>query len=260
MGVVLTSRSARDMILEAPDTFAAHFDLVPAEAAALEAMAGDLATMMPGFVVKRERALRRALPRHLGCSARRRAPLVEDYSDAFAPVDSTLMRWLRFADFVVEETRELASELPLRRHHRRRRPVRAAAVAILHRRGAALARGRNAEPLDPRRIDPGRALWLHRSAAVETFGWDVRTVRDPRSSRGLRPDRASLLCFQQGEEGEGVTLRIDDEAARAVELIALRPGEVTAEKIGELTGTSRPPEMLVGKLIAQGAVRGTPPW
>jgi hypothetical protein len=57
-----------------------------------------------------------------------------------------------------------------------------------------------------------------------------------------------------------VTLRIDDEAARAVELIALRPGEVTAARIGELTGTSRSPEMLLGKLIAQGAISGTPPW
>jgi len=116
------------------------------------------------------------------------------------------------------------------------------------------------EPLDPRRIDPGRLLWLHRSAAVETFGWDVRTVRGPDILPRLRPDRASLLCFQRGEEGEGVTLRIDDEAAHAVELIALRPGEVTAARIGELTGTSRSPEMLLGKLIAQGAISGTPPW
>src|SRR5215471_13049872 len=112
IGVVLTSRSARDMILEAPDSFAAHFDLVPAEAAALKVMATDLTTLMPGFVVKRERSLRRSFPVTLALLGAEATPLVEDYSDAFAPVDSSLEEWLRFGDFLVEETRELASELP----------------------------------------------------------------------------------------------------------------------------------------------------
>jgi hypothetical protein len=186
-------------------------------------------------------------------------PLVEDYSDAFAPVDSSLEEWLRFGDFLVEETRECAGELPY-----------GDVIADVARFERLRLRSVTTEgplwpepervPLDPRRIDPVRALWLHRSAAVETFGWDVRTVRGPEILPRLRPDRANLLCFQQGEEGEVVIRRIDDEAARAVELIALRPGEVTAAKIGELTGTSRSPELLLGKLIAQGAVRGAPPW
>jgi hypothetical protein len=259
MGVAVTSRSARDMLLEAPDTFAAHFDLVPAEAAALKVMAADLAALMPGFVVKRERSLRRSFPVTLALLGDEGTPLVEDYSDAFAPVDSMLEEWLRFGDFVVEETRDLASELPyggiiadVARFERLR--LRSVTTE------GPLWPEPEREPLDPRRVDPGRALWLHRSAACETFGWDVRTVRTADILPRLRPDRASLLCFQRGESGEGVTLRIDDEAARAVELIALRPGEVTGAQISELTGTSRPVEMLLGKLIAQGAVRGTPPW
>jgi hypothetical protein len=259
IGVVLTSRSARDMILEAPDTFAAHFDLVPAEAAALKVMATDLTTLMPGFVVKRERSLRRSFPVTLTLLGPEATPLVEDYSDAFAPVDSSLEEWLRFGDFLVEETQELASELPygdviadVARFERLR--LRSATTE------GPLWPEPERVPLDPRRIDPGRALWVHRSATVETFGWDVRTVRNAQVLPRLRPDRASLLCFQGGEEGEVVILRIDDEAARAVELIALRPGEVTAAEIGKLTGTSRPVEMLLGKLVAQGAVRGAPPW
>jgi hypothetical protein len=259
IGVVLTSRSARDMILEAPDTFAAHFDLVPAEATALKVMADDLATLMPGFVIKRERSLRRSFAVTLALLGAEASPLIEDYSDAFAPVDSSLQEWLRFGDFVVEETRELAAELPygdviadVARFERLR--LRSATTE------GPLWPEPERDPLDPRRIDPGRALWLHRSAAVETFGWDVRTVRGPEILPRLRPDRANLLCFQRGEEGEGATLRIDDEAARAIELIALRPGEATAAMIGELTGTGRSPEMLLGKLIAQGAVRGAPPW
>ena len=259
IGVVLTSRSARDMILEAPDSFAAHFDLVPAEAAALKVMATDLTTLMPGFVVKRERSLRRSFPVTLALLGAEATPLVEDYSDAFAPVDSSLEEWLRFGDFLVEETRELASELPYgdviadvaRFERLRLRSATAEGPLWPEPEGA---------PLDPRRIDPGRALWLHRSAAVETFGWDVRTVRNAQILPRLRPGLANLLCFQGGEEGDVVILRIDDDAARAVELIALQPGEVTAAKIGELTGTSRSPEMLLGKLIAKSAVRGAPPW
>jgi hypothetical protein len=259
MGVVLTSRSARDMILEAPDAFAAHFDLVPAEAAALAAMAGDLTALMPGFVHKRERGVRRGFTVTLALLGDEAMPLVEDYSDAFAPVDSSLAEMLRFADFLVEETQELAPELPygdiiadVARYER----LRARAFNT----EGPLWPTPEAEPLDPYRIDPGRPLWLHRSAAVETFGWDVRTVRGPDILPRLRPDRANLLCFQRGEEGDGVVLRIDDEAGRAVELIALRPGEVTAPQVREQTGTSRSPEVLLGKLIAQGAVRGTPPW
>src|SRR5215471_17053986 len=83
IGVVLTSRSARDMILEAPDSFAAHFDLVPAEAAALARMAGDLAQLTPGFLQKRERSLRRTFAITLSLMGDEATPLVEDYSDAF---------------------------------------------------------------------------------------------------------------------------------------------------------------------------------
>jgi hypothetical protein len=255
IGVVLTSRSARDMILEAPDSFAAHFDLAPAEAAALAQMAGDLVSLTPGFLQKRERGLRRTFAVTLSLLGDEVDPLVEDYSDAFAPVDSTAAETLRFADFLVEETRELAGELPygeivadVARYERLR--IRAFTAE-----GPLWPEPERA-PLDPRHLDQGRPLWLHRSAAVEAFGWDVRTVRSPQILPRLRPDPANLLCFQRGEEGEGVVLRIDDESARAVELIALRPGEVNAAEIGEIIGSHRPPEALLGKLIAQGVIRG----
>ena len=255
MGVVLTSRSARDMILEAPDSFAAHFDLAPAEAAALARMADDLAQLTPGFLQKRERSLRRTFAITLSLMGDEATPLVEDYSDAFAPVDSSAAETLRFADFLVEETRELASELPygdivadVARYERLR-------IRAFMAEGPLWPKAEET-PLDPRRIDGDRPLWLHRSAAVEAFGWDVRTVRGPQILPRVRPDPANLLCFQQGEEGQGVVLRIDDESARAVELIALRPGEVSASEIGEIIGSSRSPEVLLGKLIARGVIKG----
>jgi hypothetical protein len=256
MGVVLTSRSARDMILEAPDSFAAHFDLTPAETTTLAEMASDLAGLMPGFVHKRERGLRRALGVTLSLLGDEATPLVEDYSDAYAPVDSSSAETLRFADFMVEETRELAGQLPyghiiadVARFERQR-------IRSFSTEGPLWPEPERA-PLDPRRIDRGRPLWLHRSASVEAYGWDVRTVRSPQVLPRVRPDPASLLCFLRGETGEGTVLRIDDQCARAVELIALRPGEITAAEIGEITGSKRVPEVLLGKLIAQGAVRGT---
>jgi hypothetical protein len=257
MGVVLTSRSARDMILEAPGDFAGHFDLDPPEVAALTLMAGDLAELMPGFVQKRERGLRRGLGITLTLLGDDEGTdLVEDYSDAYAPVDSTAAEMLRFAGFLVDETRELASRLPY-----------GDIIADVARFERLRIQSFNTEgplwpepepgPLDPRQIDRDRLLWLHRSAAVETFGWDVRTVRSPEVLRRVRPDPANLLCFQRGDEGEGVTLRVDDETAQAIGLIASRPGEITAAGIVETIGTDRSPEMLLGKLIAQGVVRGT---
>ena len=174
-------------------------------------------------------------------------------------MDSSAAETLRFGDFLVEETSELAGELPygdivadVARFERLR-------LRSFMSEGPLWPKPEEA-PLDPRQIDRSRPLWLHRSAAVEAFGWDVRTVRSPQMLPRLRPDPANLLCFQRGEEGEGVVLRIDDETARAVELIALRPGEVTAARIGEIIGSKRSPEALLGKLIAQGAVRGTEPW
>jgi hypothetical protein len=259
MGVVLTSRSARDMLLEAPDSYAAHFDLAPAEAAALARMASDLASLTPGFISKRERGIRRAFAITLSLLGDEATPLVEDYSDAFAPVDSSAAETLRFGDFLVEETRELADQLPygdivadVARFERMR--MRSFMTE------APLWPKLEEAPLDPRQIDRSRPLWLHRSAAVEAFGWDMRTVRNPQILPRLRPDPANLICFQRGEEGDGATLRIDDEIARAVELIALRPGEVTASGIGDIIGSARSPEALLGKLIAQGAVKGAEPW
>lgn len=255
MGVVLTSRSARDMILEAPDSFAAHFDLTPAETTTLAEMATDLAGLMPGFVRKRERGLRRAFGITLTLLGEEATPLVEDYSDAYAPVDSSAAETLRFADFVVEETRELAGQLPyghiiadVARFERQR-------IRSFSTEGPLWPELERA-PLDPRQIDRARPLWLHRSAAVEAYGWDVRTVRSPEILPRLRPDPANLLCFLRGETGEGTVLRVDDESARALELIALRPGEITAGQIGGIIGANRAPEVLLGKLIAQGAVRG----
>jgi hypothetical protein len=257
MGVALTSRSARDMVRDDPDSFAEHFNLAPAEAAALTLMASDLVDLMPGFVQKRERSLRQALRMTLGLLGNdEAADLIEDYSDAYAPVDSTAVDFLRFADFLVAETREIASRLPygdiiadVARFERLRMrsftaegPLWPAAEEV---------------PLNPRQIDQSRPLWLHRSAAVEAFGWDVRNARTRDILGRLRPDPANLLCFQRGDEGEGMTLRIDDEGARAVELIALRPGEMSASEIIETLGTSRSPEMLLGKLIAHGVIRGT---
>jgi len=111
-------------------------------------------------------------------------------------------------------------------------------------------------PLDPRRVDPARRLWLRHGTAVEKFGWDVRTVRSAQILPRLRPDPANLLCFQRGAEGEVAVLRIDDETARAVELIRSHPGQLTAGAMGAITGSGRLPEVLLGKLIAQGVIAG----
>jgi hypothetical protein len=255
MAAVLTSRSARDMILDAPDSYAAQFGLAPAESVALVRMAEDLADLMPGFVHKRERGLRGSFAVTLSLLEDNVDALVEGYSDAFAPVESTAADFLRFGDFLVEEIRGLADRLPY--------AGIVADVARLERLRIQVfnADGRlwpepDQAPLDPRRVDPARPLWLHRSAAVEAFGWDVRTVRSAQMLPRLRPDPTNLLCFQRGDKGEVVVLRIDDETARAVEVIGSRPGQLSAETIAVITGSGRAPEALLGKLITQGVIAG----
>jgi hypothetical protein len=255
MGVALTSRSGRDMILAAPDSYAAQFGLDPAETIVLARMAEDLASLMPGFVHKRERGLRRSFAVTLALLGDHVDALVEGYTDAFAPVESTAADFLRFADYLVEEIRELADRLPyaglvadVARFERLR-------IRVFNAEGP-LWPGPDQPPLDPRRVDPARLLWLHPSTAVAAFGWDVRTVRSAQILPRLRPDPTNLLCFQHGEEGEVVVLRIDDETARAVELIGSRPGQLSAETMGVITGSGRPPEVLLGKLIAQGVITG----
>jgi len=258
MGAVLTSRSARDMILGDPDGFAGYFDLTTAEAAALAGMAGDLSALMPAFVHKREQGLRRPFGVTLSLLAQAGVILTEDYSDMYAPLESAVADALRFSDFLVEKTQELAEQLPYgavildvaRFEQMRMRCFRTEGP---------LWPAPEEDPLDPRQIDPARPLWVHRSAAVRRFGWDVRTVRSARDLARLRPDPANLLCVQRDDDGEVVVLRIDGESAQAVERIAARPGEIRAAEIAGLAGSDRPPEALLGKLIAQGVIKGSQP-
>jgi hypothetical protein len=254
MGVVLTSRSARNMIKQAPGEYATYFDLTATEAEALAGMADDLAEITPGFITKRERALRRQLHVTIALLGNWGGDLVGDYIEAFQPVDSIGADCLRFADYMVDQIPELADEVPYT-------PI-ITDVARLER---MRARAFNTQwplwpepehPLNPRQIDPARTLWLLRSAAVEEFGCDVRAVRSAQMLPRLRPDPAHILCYQRMDDGEVTVLRVDDDTARAVEHIALRPGEFTAPQIGPLVGTTRTPEALLGKLITHGVIRG----
>jgi hypothetical protein len=258
IGVVLTSRSARDMVLDDPAGFAAHFSLNPDEVLALAAMSDDLVALMPGFVRKRERGLRQVLGLTLSLLGDDEATaLIEDYSDGYAPLPSTAADTLRFADFVIEQIREMADELPYG-------DIIADVARLQRLRLATFGTERplwpapEQAPLDPWHIDPERPLWLDASATVEDFGWDVRTVRSPAALPRLRPDPASLLFFQQPGASEVIILRVDSECAQAVRLIAARPGGLTAGQAGQLAGSHRPAEALLGKLIAHGVIKGTP--
>ena len=204
MGVVLTSRSARDMLLEAPDSYAAHFDLAPAEAALLAGMAADLVGLMPGFVQKRERSLRRTFAVTLSLLGAEATPLIEDYSDAYAPVDSSAAETLRFADFLVEEARELADGLPYGN-----------IVADVARYERLRLRSFMAEgplwptleeaPLDPRLIDRGRpalAAPQRRGRGVRV-GCPHRAVSTNPPPAAPRSSQPALLPAGRGRRGHG---------------------------------------------------------
>ena len=258
MGAVLTSRSARNMILDDPDGFAAYFSLSTSEAAALAGMAGDLAALMPTFVSKREAGLRRPFGVALSLLAETGAILVEDYSDAYAPPGSAVADAVRFADFLVEKVPEFAAQmqygdviLDVVRFEQMRLQC-AGTERPLH-------PVPEKDPLDPRRIDPGRFLWVRCSTAVRSFGWDVRTVHSRRDLPRLRPDPTHLLCAQRDDDGEVVVLRVDGQVSQIVGQIAARPGEISAAEVGELLGSNRSLEALLGKFVAQGIIRGTAP-
>jgi hypothetical protein len=257
MGAALTSRSARDMVADDPGAFATHFGLTPAETAVLAGMAGDLADLTPGFVHKRERGLRQALGVTLSLLGGEAAALIEDYAELYAPLSSHAEETLRFADFLVAQARELVGDLAYGEVIADVANFERLRLRSFHAEGPLWPEPEKT-PLDPGHIDPGRPLWLHRSAAVERFGWDVRSVRSPQALPRLRPDPANLLCVQREHDGEVLALRIGDEAARAVGLIAAQPGGLTAGQVMARTAPGRPPEEIIGKLIVQGAVRGEP--
>ncbi len=252
MGAVLTSHAARELVLRSAAEFTAHFDLSAQEAAALAAMAGDLAALTPGFVRKRERGLRAAMPVTWSVLASEAGKLAGDYLESRAPAASAALDALGFADYLVAAVSLLPDE----------RQDKGVIVDVVRlERLRLLVSGTewplrpepDEVPLDPRRIDPRRPLRLCPGAAVERFTFDVRTVRagSPAEMRArLRPDQANLLCFQRPADGEVVVRRIDDESARTVKLIGLRTGAVTAAGLGE-PGRSR-----LGKLVALGVIKG----
>jgi hypothetical protein len=256
MGAVLTSRSARDMIIDDPEGFAGYFSLTTEESAALACMAVDLAALTPSFVRKREQGLRWPFSTTLFLLAEQGTILTEEYSDMYAPLESAAADSLRFADFLVEQTRELAEHIPYGDVILDVARLEQLRMQCYWTEGP-LWPAREEDPLDPGRVDPVRPLWLHRSAAVRRFASDVRTVRSRQDLSRIRPDPANLLVIQRDADGEVVVLRVDDDSARALDLIAASQGEISAADMGRLGGPGRSPESLLGKLIAQGAIRGT---
>jgi hypothetical protein len=255
MGAVLTSRSARDMIIEDPGGFCGYFGLTGDESAVLAAMAGDLTALMPGFVNKRERSLRTAFPVTLELLGDLGTPLVEDYSDMHAPTASLTEDTLRFGDFLLERTQERAAQArhgALIHDVNRYEQLR---LRCCYTEGP-LWPARETDPIDPQRIARDRGLWPHRSLSAGRFRADVRTVRTPRDLPRTRLDPANLLFVQRDADGQVIVLRVDDEGARAVELLLARPGELSAAAVTELASPGRSPEELLGKLIAQGVISG----
>lgn len=256
MGAVLTSRSARDMIIESPDSFAGYFSLTSEESALLASMADDLATLTPSFVRKREQGIRWPLSTTLFLLAEQGTILTEEYSEMYAPLESAAADGLRFADFLVEQIRELAEHIPcgdVILDVARLEQLRMQCYCT----EGPLWPVREEDPLDPGRVDPTRVLWLHRSAAVRRFGSDVRTVRSRQDLSRARQDPANLVVIQRDGDGEVVVLRVDDDGAHALELIAARQGEISAAEIGQVAGPGRSLESLLGKLISQAVIRGT---
>jgi hypothetical protein len=255
MGAVLTSRSARDMIMDDPDSFAAYFSLTTEERAALAGMAADLACLTPSFVRKREQGLRWPFSTALFLLAEEGTILTEEYSDMYAPLESAAADALRFADFLVEQTRELAEHIPYGDVILDVARLEQLRMKCYWTEGP-LWPAQEKDPLDPGEVDMARPLWLHRSAAVRRFGSDVRTVRSRQDLSRTRPDPTNLLVIQRDDDGEVLVLRVDNDSTHALELIAARQGEISATEIGRLAGFGRSAESLLGKLIAQGVVRG----
>jgi len=247
MGAVLTSRTAKDLILASPGDFAAHFGLTGAEAASLAAMAGDLAVLMPGFVRKRERGLRQAMALTMSLLGAEATAVLEDYTEACPPAESVSADALGFAGYLIAQIGQLAGDFPFRDVIRDVARLEQMRLRAFHTEWPLRPRP------DPVRLDEDCPLWLCRSAAIERFAFDVRTVRAGRPAEmlaRLRPDPANLLCFQRPDDGEVVVVRLDDEGAGTARLIGRRPGEFTAR---DLTAAAGPG---LAKLASLGVVSG----
>jgi hypothetical protein len=249
-GRVITGYDARDAILDDPGPFVASFDLQPEEVAWLTEMGPDLAALTRSFVAKRERGLRGGSALVLGLIGPLADELVEDYIEEAAPLELAVQDQLRFAALLVSELTTRQAEID-----HGGVIVDVARLELMRMQARTTPRPLWPEAPSVDSFDPSCALRPDASLSVGSFGWDVRSVRGSRVALASLPDDpCTLLCFHSGEADGGRVLRLDDETADAVRLIAGRPGGVAPAEVVATMATSRSSVELLGRLVAAGAL------
>jgi hypothetical protein len=258
MGVALTSRSACQCLLDEPSEFLELFELDEHETHLLRDMANDLAALMPGFVVKRERSLRRALQLSLELLGDLGSGFIAGYCDAHPEVETMMPELVAFADFLIEETRLAADSIDFG----------AIIVDSARFERLRLLSFGTPGPLWPQTASgKGTAASLHQqmvlsvhpSARWDRFGWDLRSLRSRDDLWRMRVDPCVLLYFRWGAHGAQQAIRLDEETARAVDFLGGHPGTLSAADLCQEIGTERSPERLLGKLVTYGIVQGGDP-
>jgi hypothetical protein len=254
MGVALTCRSACAVLLENPLEYSDVFGLDNDEITTLTTMAADLAALMPGFVVKREKTLRRSLRLTLSLLGDEATAYVEEYSDEVPGHEKLMGDMIGFAEFVIEKAQAAGSSLAygqiivdVARFERLRLQCFGTGGALSISSPAPVPESKEFHHLGP--------LELHPSAVFDRFGWDLRSVRGRRDLARMHEDPCFMVFFQWGNDGAIRTLRLDDVTSRAVEFLGQQPGALSAGELCRAVGTDRSPLALLGKLVRQGALR-----
>jgi hypothetical protein len=240
--------------MEDPREYAEVFGLTEAELSSLSDMAADLAALMPSFVTKRERVLRRAMHLTLDLLDDDELAdlLLQEFSDTHPAIEKMTPEMLAFAAFLIAEIEARADSLP-----------HGAALVDMARLECLRLRSFGTptplwppierDPLSSRGFDPLRRLQVHPTAAWDRFAYDLRSVRRPEDLGRVRPDPCDLIYFQWDKHGGLRVIRVAAELARALDLIAQQPdGMIAADVVREIGSTY---EAALGKLVRQGVLR-----
>jgi hypothetical protein len=258
IGRIITSRGACRSFASAPADFALSLGLDEADTEALVSMRAELLCLMPSFVNKRHKHLRRAWYRTLSQLGERAESILHEFTDHCRPTVVSKADQLAFGEFLLRRTALLRGSLEhgamivdIARAERLINRAQWVAVPRLAPRSCTrpwLATKRSFDPEKPIRLDA--------SASVDSFGWDLRSLvrYDPISITALQPDPCALLIYHTGNLVGVRIWRLRAGSARVVSELQRSDGGVTAREL--CRDISRPQTVLevLSRMHAEGIV------
>ena len=235
IGRIITSRGTCRTFSSGPADFALSLGLDESDTEVLVSMEAELVRLMPSFVNKRHNQLRRAWFRTLVQLGERIESVLHEFTDQNRPTIIYKDDQLSFGEFLVRRTVLLRGSLEhgpmivdIARAERLINRANWTAVPTFAHRGDARA-GMATKPS----FDPKERIRLDESAALDTFGWDLRSLvrYDPKSITALQPDPCALLIYHTGTYQGVRIVRLKVGSARVLSKLQRSESGLSAEEL-----------------------------